>query len=137
MMMISKLPSVMLVTVNVSASTVWPASMVSMVTPLNSPALAPPSVKVGLTAVAVKVVASLTVLTVTVEAIDRTVVSTPPSAVPPLSWMLVKVATRSDVPGSSLVFLYAMPSTNVWALPTEVPVVVKVTVAVDPDRLTL
>ena len=59
--------------------------MVLMATPLNRSALAPPSVNVGLSAVAVRVAASFTVTMLTVEAIDNTVVSAPPLAVPPLS----------------------------------------------------
>ncbi len=47
--------------------------------------------------------ASLTLTTVTVEAMASTVVSCPPLAVPPVSRRLVRVTTRFEVLGDSLV----------------------------------
>ena len=78
---------------------VWPASTVEMLVPLNKLPAAPPSVKVGFDPVAVKVGASLTPVTDTVDATESVAVSLPPFAVPPESCTSVRVTTRFDVPG--------------------------------------
>ena len=77
---------------------------VETLAPLNRLTAAPPSVKVGSLALALRVGSSLTPTTVTVEATASEPVSSPPLAAPPLSWMLVSVTTRLLVLGASLVF---------------------------------
>ena len=61
---ISLAPSVTLLTVSVIDVKVWPASIVEAVTPLKMSAAAPPSVKVGSSAVAISVGSSFTSMTV-------------------------------------------------------------------------
>ncbi len=71
---------------------------------LYSPWAAPPSVKVGLSAVAVKAGASLTGVMVTVETMLSVVSSSPPFRTPPVSSISVRVTVRLAPSGSSLLF---------------------------------
>ena len=106
--------------------------------PVYSVTAGPFSVNVGFAAVAVRLGSSFTAVTVTVDAMLRAAVSSPPPAVPPLSWIDVSVTVRLDPNGASLVFRYFRPSTNVWASVTAMPpVLLSVTVAVPPVTATL
>ena len=81
--------------------------------------------------------ASLTGVTVTVEAIVTFLVSTPPFAVPPVSTTCVSVTVRVAEVGSWLVFWYDIPLTSEAAAEEDTPVaLVNVTVAVPPATLT-
>ena len=82
---ISFAPSVTLVTVKTSCNIVWPVFTAVIEVDEYRVAALPPSVNVGLFAVAVNAGGTFTATTVTVEAIDNVDVSTPPFAVPPLS----------------------------------------------------
>src|SRR5258706_34397 len=97
------------------------------------------SVNVGLLAVAVSVGASLTAVTVTVDAIDSVVVSAPLLAVPPLSWIWVSVKVRAPAVGLSvLVSWYVMPLTSVLILAADTPpALLSAMVAVPPTIVTV
>ena len=100
-------PSAKPVTVNVKPAIFCPLSTVLIVAPLNTFTAAAcedpaPSVKVGFVAVAVRVGASLTATTVTVDAIARVAVSTPLFATPPVSLICVRVKTRLPAVGLSI-----------------------------------
>src|SRR3954453_19725741 len=91
--------------VKVSPLMLCPLSIVLMLAPENAVTAAPwvcavPSVNVGLLAVALSVGALLTGVTATFEARERLVVSAPPLAVPPLSWIEVSVIVRVPAVGS-------------------------------------
>ena len=73
-----------MVTVKTSCIIVWPVFTVVIAVDEYRVAALPPSVNVGLLALAVNVGGIFTASTVTVEAIDNVDVSTPPFAVPPL-----------------------------------------------------
>ena len=103
----SKEPSVTLETVKVSALMDCAASIVEIAGALNKVTGVPvetpaPSVKVPPAAVAVSVGASFTGTTETVDTSASVEVSTPPFAVPPLSFNCVMVKTRLPAVGSSL-----------------------------------
>ena len=73
----------------------------------KSPWLPPPSIKVGLSPVAVKVGSSLSAATVTVEATERAAMLSLEPLLEPLSTISVRVTTRLlPVEGSCAVFLY-------------------------------
>ena len=116
---ISLAPSVTLVTVSVSETKVCPASIVSAVTPENRSTAAPPSVKVGLTAVAVSVGSSL-ISAMLIVATAMLLVAAPSVTVT----LIVRV-----VPGSSVPFEKVICSSiaSYWAA-VPVPVIVIVPV---------
>ena len=101
---ISSVVSVTLVTVKVRPVSVWPLSTVLTEVPLNRLATPPPSVNVGLSAVAVSVGSAFTDCTVTVEPTLSVAVSSPPLALPPESTNSVNVTTRFVTVGSTLSF---------------------------------
>ena len=78
--------------------------MVSIAVPEKRPAALPSSVKLGLLPLAVNVGASLIACTVTIDAIETPVVSTPPLAVPPESTICVSATERLPRVGSCDVF---------------------------------
>ena len=141
--MTSFAPLTIPLTVNVSPVNVWPASTALTEAPLNTLTAAAwvepaASVKVGFTEVEFSTGASLTGVTVTVEAIVTFFVSTPPLAVPPVSTTWVSVTVRVAEVGPWLVFWYDMPlTTAVAALGAMPPALANVTVAVPAETVTV
>ena len=135
---ISLAPALTLVTVSVIEVKVWPASTVeATIGVVKRSTAAPPSVKVGSTAVAVSVGWSLTGVTRTVEAIPGAAGLSFAPTFAPESTSSVMVTMRSPAVGSWLASLKASPSISVCSAAELSVAPPKVSVAVVPTTVTV